>query len=68
MLDLKFRFKTVWDRDRFQPINESAKFLSKLIARETLSKNHLLICKEFGCTIDVANIDIEKYLSEDYQV
>lgn len=68
MLKLKFRLKTIWNKDRFQPTNDEAVFLAKLLGKETLSRDQLIICKEHGCTIHIPNFEVEKYLSDDYEV
>lgn len=68
MLKLKFRLKTVWNKDRFQPINDEAIFLAKVVGKETLSRDQLITCKDAGCSIHIPNFDVEKYLSDDYEV
>lgn len=67
MLDIKVKFKTIWGRDRFKPLSPDAVFLAKVIGKQTLNRRQLIVCKEAGCKIKIPNMDVNKYLSEDFE-
>jgi hypothetical protein len=67
MIEIKVKFKTIWGIDRFQPMNDSAKVIASLIGNKTLSREQLIICKNAGWKVKIPNMDVEKYLSDDYE-
>lgn len=68
MLELKVKFKTIWGKERFQPVSEDALTIARLIGKKTLTRNHLLICKAAGWSIKIPNVDMDKFLSDQYEV
>ncbi len=65
--DLKVKYKTVWGRDRFQPVNEIAFIISELIGNKTLTREQLILCRNLGFNILIPNMDVNKYLSDDFE-
>lgn len=67
MLDIQTKYKTIWDKDRFSPLSPDAAFLAMLCGTKTLSRKQLKICKLYGCKVTIQNMDVDQYLSIDYE-
>lgn len=65
--EIKVRYKTVWGKDRFQPCNETAKIFSQIAKKKTLTREQLILCRSLGFDILIPNMDVDKYLSDNFE-
>ncbi len=67
MIEIKVKYKTIWGKDRFMPVNDIAKVIASLVGNQTLTREQLIICKNAGWKIKIPNMDVDRYLSDDYE-
>lgn len=66
-MEIKVKYKTIWGKDRFQPVNEVSILFSRLIGKKTFTRDQLIICRDLGFKILIPNMNVDVYLSENFE-
>jgi hypothetical protein len=66
-MKIKVKYKTIWGKDRFQPSNDIALLFTQFTGKKTLTREQLIICNKLGFEVIIPNMNVQKYLSEDFE-